>query len=200
MKTFYLVLLSFSLLICASCKTDVLVVPAIQQVIRDFYANHSSGFDVIFYGKVMEKIGDVVNKVLRKVQVPVEVMKYIRGEASIYQSAILLFDTLKSYEYFHVRSYLRNKSPKDIKILVYIHETWKISEFSIDVYVKDEKIDLLRRESFLVPSEDGKFGLELLSFEQFVQPNCREWKWITLNRGQVENISSQTFTASTDVS
>lgn len=165
-----------------------LVPNAMSHIVRDFYVEKSVQFDFIIYGKYTKFMMDVVSDVGKLTfdeKIPSKVIAVTEGaeDINIEQSAVLLFDTLKSYHDFHDRAVLINRYSKQFHFLVYILYFDKIQQEKMLTNKLTDQSDIFRFESIIMQNTDE--SLRLITFVTFQQPTCHAWTETQVNHFSV---------------
>lgn len=183
MKKSFWFLLLYGLFSQSLCERS-LIPHAVSQIIRDFYFASSERFDIFVYESTKETLsGKILNRIVKIISsdgnFPFKLMKVREDEDKIQisQSAVLIFDTCKAYQDFHVRAELNNVYPKEFYFLIYVHDTINVAE---KCFPSADPSRMLRFEIFLnVEGEKDAFTLTTLITMQ--QPECRKWKQVEIN-------------------
>lgn len=180
MKSIFLFILLYGLSAEALPSTN-LIPSAVSQVIRKFYNKRSERFDLIICDSQESELSEIVNRVARKnfdVAQALQIKKVRVNETRnrINQSAVLMFDSVESYQEFHKKVEITNEYWKEFHFLVYIHD--------FDQKRWEEKLSkdpsyIFHFESFLILNDDG--SLRLTTFKMFEQSECRKWKKFEIN-------------------
>lgn len=154
---------------------------AISQIISDFYVTRSVRFDFIIYEPKAKNLSKVLSE-LTVVKAGDEYtfkLMQVRAEKSVIEinnSAVMLFDTLRSYQDFHRRVSLTNMFSKQLHFLIYISDLKK-TQINLLLSVTNE---IFHFETILL--HDKEDSICLVTFITFQQPNCRAWQAIEINR------------------
>lgn len=161
--------------------SEASVATSMSQIITNFYDNQKENIEIVILGKETEKLSEIVNDVVKTTKTISTIRKVGENRMILNQSAVLLFDSLKSYQDFHNKSVLGNVYPREFNILVYIDNF--DSQHMSRLITKDplETSSMFRHQSFLVHKND-ELELSLITFVTFQQPNCRDWKVIEINQ------------------
>jgi hypothetical protein len=183
MKTCFLLSVLFSAL--SFSNSENIISAALSKIIKNFYANQSEAFDVIVYNsKKDKKLNDILDEILRLSGIfPYQMIEesHTSDEIPIDRSAVLLFDTVQSYQEFHQRAFFSNSFHKQFFFMVYIlnikeEENLKLFRHLTKIYTK-----MFLYETFLVLGNEGK--VNLITFETFQKhPNCNAWKEVKVNQ------------------
>lgn len=186
MKKYFQILLLCNVLHHAFGESSLITL-AIVQSIQNFFIKKSESFNFISYDYETGSINDFANKVVkayygsafdfdkfpcRSIQV-----NDSNTDIEIDQSAVLMFDNVRSYQDFHARAIFTNQYVKDFHFLVYIRDFTGTNQESL---VTKNPFGLFRYQSFLIA--DRKNSMKLTTFVTFQQPNCRDWIHIEVNR------------------
>lgn len=182
MKKFLFFILVLSSVTNILCYTK-LISCAISEIIRHYYVERSEKFDFIVYGSKTEDLIKITNHIMKVNSGALEPTKMIHlseqdEEFEVEQSAVLLFDSMKSYHEFHTRVFLVNEYPKDFSFLVYIagaDYSHLISSRTIS------NSSMFQFESFMV-NDRADNALRLISFVKFQHSNCFDWEPFKVNK------------------
>lgn len=107
-------------IICTRSQISTLV----TEVIRDFHESQTDELDFVIYGSEYRSVNRVKSIAgFKKINIAPIKLKRIsdeNSESEIVHSALLIFDTLKSYQRFNNRSALANLYMTNINFVVYI--------------------------------------------------------------------------------
>lgn len=164
-----------------SFSTQNLIPFAMREIIRDFYVNQSESFDFIIYGNQSEKIGQFVTDIIKVKSGDVFAYKLIqvkegKEEFLVYRSAILFFDSIKSYQDFHARALLGTEH--FFKLLVYIID---FDDSNIENFAIIQAFHLFRFETFVTHTLRDD-SLRLITFVAFQQPICHKFVPFQINK------------------
>lgn len=185
MKTVF-ILAVYCLLIKTSCMGHLISL-AINQIFRDFYLSQNIRFDVFIYRNETNDVNEIVNGFVNAK--PGEILPFkifcVRDEnavINISQSAILMFDSFRSYQNFSLRTFLNNSYPIDFNFLVYIRD-FDVKQAKNLILAKklDQEPSIFQFSNFLLHNFSEK-TLNLLTFSMFQQPKCRDWIISKINR------------------
>jgi hypothetical protein len=120
MKTF-LVFLSFLPFLAFSSADDMVTI-AISDIVNDVFIKESKKFDFFVLGRNTRALLDIANDVMKTTKTPLMVMKLQGNEGTIEfeNSAILLYDSLRTFNVFYQRLRLRLRVPSKFSFFVYI--------------------------------------------------------------------------------
>jgi hypothetical protein len=178
MKSCFLFLLFF--LVQSFCTQNV--VPfAIREIICNFFVNQSESFDFIIHGNQSHKVGQLINDILKVKSGDAFAYKLIqvkqgKEEVQVHQSAVLLFDTLQSYQDFHARAVLGKELI--YKFLVHIID---FDDSILEKFPVPLSYDLFRFETFITQTF-GSESVKLSTFVAFQLPICRKFVPVKINQ------------------
>jgi hypothetical protein len=181
MKKFLWFMLFYGYVAQSFGDKKLVVSSALTKVIREFYVVRSEHFDIMIYGRDKRFLNELVNDIAKgqSEKFPFKIVNVRESEDTIEinQSAILMFDTLDSYQEFHQKAILTNEYPKEFNFLVYIVE---IDETEAELLIPSNPFGIFEFEVFLMPKYES--SMKLITFETFQQPNCGAWKAVEFNR------------------
>lgn len=159
-----------------NCSKDA-TASSISQIVQEFYSKQSESFSFIVYGIKTRYLADLIDKIQSRNKMPASVQVKRFGEnVQVKESAVLMFDTVRSYQEFHDRSVLSNQFEKDFHFLVYVEE---IS--SSNFLIKKPLQSLIFQQSSFLQRVRKNSEINLETFVTFLQPDCRAWHTLSLN-------------------
>lgn len=180
--------------IVLSHQISSLLTPMLSQIVLEVFVNRSEEFDVLVFENETEYFREVVNKVIKKTEIPLKILKVQNPETIIKlnQSAILLFKTLNLFQVFLNSSLLYNEYPKSFHFIVYIedlvHFNWAIDTVSFFVMHSSFIYEALRNEIYYLVIVDSSLGAfcrekEPVAINSFIK-NTRKWYMPNFFRGE----------------
>jgi hypothetical protein len=195
MQKLFCLLLCFSLCIYSgfaakfvienfSESVNGLVIPALRELVRDYFSKRLESFDFVIYGRKPEHFLEIVNEVAKVSEVPVNVFKIknLTKNFTFNQSAIILFDTYSSCRDFHHIVLFGIEFRKNLTFISYIEDADRDSNrFVQHIEFRLEILEILQFENFLVFNSSSK-ALVLYTFSFYHQPNCLAPHFTLINR------------------
>lgn len=175
MKTLFLFLLVFNF--SSGAKGKVNLVPiGINQIISEHYERHGERFDFVVLGKSSKSLSRLVDEIeqMKPIEFPYRVAVEADGKFDhfLHRSSIILADNYSNFK----RLVSRKDFFKIGHFLVYIEDV------DIDRFLRDvETVEVEKAIQFCYLIESSEHSLKLVTWQQFHQPNCRQWKLIELN-------------------
>lgn len=104
-----------------------LVSSAVTEIIREFNMLKAERFDFIIYETTKGILSGIVNEIVKAnaqngFPIHLTQVRESKDEIGIKHSAVIFFDTSKSFKKLHERAALKNDGAMDFYFLVYIHD------------------------------------------------------------------------------
>ena len=156
---------------------------SIAQIVREFFVNRSENFDLIVFENKTQSLSGSVIEVIKLSQYPTKIIQISNQQTKIElnQSAILLFETANSFEYFLNNSILYHNFSKNFHFLVYVDDHLNFEP------ILSLNYPFLLHSSFIFKNYNHDIKFILYGFNAFRSINCKELRMKIVNKFKMSN-------------
>lgn len=174
MKAIKLIAFIFLSLVEGMNQNSSLLVPSVKSFVKEYYSEHYSNIDLIYYGRNKSEIEGIQNKLVngKNIATTFQIRSWIRKLSG---PSILIFESVNFFSAFCKQGSWQIHSTYRDKHLVYVPN---LTTTDISKHVRDGF--LIDSVNFLMNVTEN--SIDLVSSYMFTQQTCRLNQLVTINR------------------